>query len=157
MSDEKKDFHTRMLEFIEEKEKDLREQKANWWQCTDVLSEVIAALEETGAEAAPVVSDYVVIRVVGGKKELVAAVRALRTHGFSTTEKPPPARTSTWSAQYTKGALPFRLYLHFSSRLCNYVCKQEAIYVLECGEDENPMLEDEVETVEEATEDDIPL
>ncbi len=83
--------------------------------------------------------DSLDVSLSGDKHTLAEAVRALRTNGFRTLNKPPEKGSITWGAFYDREGCGIRVWLSFSSSVCRRVkvgtrTVEQDIYETVCDE-----------------------
>ena len=80
------------------------------------------------------------IHARGNAKLLTEIVRALRTTGWNSKNQRPEKTQTTWQADWDHQNVPSRIYLFFSSTVCNRVqvgveMKEVPVYEIQCTED----------------------
>ena len=125
-----------------------------WYELIAVHGEMLKSLENIECTL-NFYTNTVHLNLLGGKEELVALIRILRTNGFTTIAEPPKEHSTSWCAMYEKGS--YRIMANFSSRVCTMIkigereeVKKIPIYAIKCGDRV-------VETGIEKPEDDIPF
>lgn len=86
------------------------------------LPGLIADVQKLEPVMDPAFTEYgwLTINISGDKHKLSAAVRALKTRGYSTTESPPAKGATSWNPLFYKEGAP-TIYLTFAGTSCRRV------------------------------------
>lgn len=115
----------------------LSKRRQTWDSIKEFYRPIVRALQRLGIE--PKLSGDIDVSFTGDVHKFSAAVRILRTHGFTTTALPPKAGQSAWYGYYRHPEVDVQVWLHFTSSVCRRVkigtkMVEQDVYETVCGE-----------------------
>jgi hypothetical protein len=122
---------------LEQEKLNLAKKCQLWESIKDFYYPIINSLQYLGIE--PKLSNDIDISFTGDAKKLATVIRIFRTHGFTSNSARPKQRDTSWVAFYTHPECPTRIWLSFTSSVCQRVkvgtrLVEENIYEVRCGD-----------------------